>query len=104
MSVYTNNVVAGAFRGFGVTQSCFAMENNINLLAEMAGISPWEIRYKNAIRPGQILPNGQLADESAAMAECLEAVKEVYETNPYAGIAIGFKNSGTGMGKKDIGR
>lgn len=104
MSVYTNNVVAGAFRGFGVTQSCFAMENNINLLAEMAGISPWEIRYKNAIRPGQILPNGQLADESVAMAECLEAVKEVYEANPYAGIAIGFKNSGTGMGKKDIGR
>lgn len=104
MSVYTNNVVAGAFRGFGVTQSCFAMESNINLLAEMVGISPWEFRYKNAIRPGQVLPNGQIADESAAMAECLEAVKEIYEANPYAGIAIGFKNSGIGMGKKDIGR
>ena len=104
MSVYTNNVVGGAFRGFGVTQSCFATENNINLLAEMAGISPWEIRYRNAIRPGQVLPNGQVADESVAMAECLEAVKEVYEANPYAGIAIGFKNSGTGVGKKDIGR
>lgn len=104
MSVYTNNVVGGAFRGFGVTQSCFATENNINLLAEMVGISPWEIRYRNAIRPGQVLPNGQIADESVAMAECLEAVKEVYESNPYAGIAIGFKNSGTGVGKKDIGR
>lgn len=104
MSVYTNNVVGGAFRGFGVTQSCFATENNINLLAEMTGLSPWEIRYRNAIRPGQVLPNGQIADESVAMAECLEAVKEVYESNPYAGIAIGFKNSGTGVGKKDIGR
>lgn len=104
MSVYTNNAVAGAFRGFGVTQSCFATENNINLLAEMAGISPWEIRYRNAIRPGQVLPNGQIADESVAMAECLEAVKDVYESNPYAGIAIAFKNSGTGVGKKDIGR
>lgn len=104
MSVYTNNVVGGAFRGFGVTQSCFATENNINLLAEMVGISPWEIRYKNAIRPGQVLPNGQIADDSVAMAECLEAVKHVYEANPYAGIAIGFKNSGTGVGKKDIGR
>ena len=104
MSVYTNNVVGGAFRGFGVTQSCFATENNINLLAEMVGISPWEIRYRNAIRPGQVLPNGQIADESVAMAECLEAVKDVYEANPYAGIAIGFKNSGTGVGKKDIGR
>jgi aldehyde oxidoreductase len=104
MSVYTNNVVSGAFRGFGVTQSCFATENNINLLAEMVGISPWEIRYLNAIRQGQVLPNGQLADESVAMAECLEAVKDVYESNPYAGIAIALKNSGTGVGKKDIGR
>ena len=104
MSVYTNNVVAGAFRGFGVTQSCFATENNINLLAEMVGISPWEIRYRNAIRPGQVLPNGQIADESTGMAECLEAVKDVYESSPYAGIAIGFKNSGTGVGLKDIGR
>ncbi|WP_313134782.1 selenium-dependent xanthine dehydrogenase [Anaerocolumna sp.] len=104
MSVYTNNVVSGAFRGFGVTQSCFATENNINLLAEKAGISPWEIRHRNAIRPGQTLPNGQIADDSVALAECLEAVKEVYENNPYAGIACGFKNSGTGMGKKDIGR
>ncbi len=104
MSVYTNNVVAGAYRGFGVTQSCFATENNINLLAEMAGISPWEFRYKNAIRPGQVLPNGQLADEDCAMAECLKAVKEVYESHPYAGIACAFKNSGTGVGLKDIGR
>lgn len=104
MSVYTNNVVGGAFRGFGVTQSCFATENNINLLAEMVGISPWEIRYRNAIRPGQVLPNGQIADDSVAMVECLEAVKDVYESNPYAGIAVAFKNSGTGMGKKDIGR
>jgi selenium-dependent xanthine dehydrogenase len=104
MSVYTNNPVAGAFRGFGVTQSCFATENNIDLLAELVGISPWEIRYRNAIRPGQILPNGQMADESVALAECLEAVRDVYESAPYTGIALGFKNSGTGMGKKDIGR
>lgn len=104
MSVYTNNVVGGAFRGFGVTQSCFATENNLNLLAEMAGISPWEIRYKNAIRPGQTLPNGQLADPDCAMAECLEAVKEVFESSPRAGIACAFKNSGTGVGNKDTGR
>ncbi|GAA0076018.1 selenium-dependent xanthine dehydrogenase [Clostridium sp. CTA-5] len=104
MSVYTNNVVSGAFRGFGAAQSCFATESNINLLAEMVGISPWEIRYRNAIRPGQVLPNGQIADESVAIVECLEAVKDVYESNPYAGIAIGWKNSGTGVGHKDIGR
>jgi aldehyde oxidoreductase len=104
ISVYTNNVVAGAFRGFGVTQSCFATENNINELAKMVGLSPWEFRYKNAIRPGQVLPNGQLADESTAMAECLEAVRTVFEANPYAGLACGMKNSGTGIGLMDTGR
>ncbi len=104
MSVYTNNVVGGAYRGFGVTQSCFATENNLNLLAEMVGISPWEIRYRNAIRPGQVLPNGQVADENCAMAECLLALKDVYDSSPYAGIAAAFKNSGTGVGNSDIGR
>lgn len=104
MSVYTNNVVSGAFRGFGVTQSCFATEMNINLLAEMAGIDPWEFRRRNAIQPGQVLPNGQTADPNTNMTACLDAVKDVFYSNPYAGIACGFKNSGTGMGKKDIGR
>ncbi len=104
MSVYTNNVVSGAFRGFGVTQSCFATEMNINLLAEMVGIDPWEFRRRNAIKPGDILPNGQTADPNTNMAACLDAVKEEYYAHPYAGIACGFKNSGTGMGKKDIGR
>ena len=104
MSVYTNNVVSGAFRGFGVTQSCFATEMNINLLAEMVGIDPWEFRRRNAIKPGDILPNGQTADPNTNMEACLDAVKDVFYQNKYAGIACGFKNSGTGMGKKDIGR
>ena len=104
MSVYTNNVVSGAFRGFGVTQSCFATEMNINLLAEMAGIDPWEFRRRNVIKPGDVLPNGQTADPNTNLAACLDAVKDLYYANPYAGIACGFKNSGTGMGKKDIGR
>lgn len=104
MSVYTNNVVSGAFRGFGVTQSCFATEMNINLLAEMVGIDPWEFRRRNAIKPGDVLPNGQTADPNTNMEACLDAVKDVFYQNKYAGIACGFKNSGTGMGKKDIGR
>ena len=103
-AAYTNNPPAGAFRGFGVGESAFCMESNLNLLAEMTGISPWEIRYRNAIRPGQVLPNGQIADESTAMAECLEAVKDIYEKAPYAGIASGFKNTGLGVGVPDTGR
>ncbi len=104
MAVYTNNVPAGAFRGFGVTQSCFAAEMNLNLLAEAAGISPWEIRYKNAIRPGQTLPNGQIAGDDTAYAECLEAVRAAYQSSPYAGIAGAMKNSGLGVGVPDVGR
>ncbi len=103
-AIYTNNPPAGAFRGFGVTQTCFATECNLNLLAEMAGISPWEIRYRNAIRPGQVLPNGQIADASTGLAETLEAVKESYESSPYAGIACAMKNAGVGVGLPDTGR
>ena len=104
MSVYTNNTPSGAYRGFGVTQSCFATESNINLLAEKVGIDPWEFRRRNAIKPGDILPNGQTATPDTNMEACLDAVKDIYYGNKYVGIACGFKNSGTGMGKKDIGR
>ena len=102
---YTNNPPAGAFRGFGVCQSQFALETLINLLAEEAGISPWEIRYRNAIEPGKVLPNGQIADCSTALKETLEAVKDVYEQNrDHAGIACAMKNAGVGVGLPDKGR
>ena len=104
LCVYTNNVPGGAFRGFGVTQSCFAAEMNLDLLAKEADISPWQIRYQNAIRPGQELPNGQLAGRETAFAECMEAVREAYESSPYAGIAACMKNSGVGVGLPDVGR
>ncbi len=103
-AIYTNNPPAGAFRGFGVTQTCFGSERNLDLLAEMVGISPWEFRYRNAIRPGQVLPNGQIADDSTGLAETLEAVKEIYESEPYAGIGCAMKNAGVGVGLPDWGR
>lgn len=101
---YTNNPPAGAFRGFGVPQSCFATECNLNQLAEMAGLTPFEIRYINAVRPGDTLPNGQIADENTAIAETLDAVREICEKNPKAGIACAIKNSGLGVGVPDTGR
>lgn len=102
---YTNNPPAGAFRGFGVCQSEFALESNINLLAEKVGISPWEIRFRNAIEPGKALPNGQIADCSTALKETLLAVKDIYEQNAdHAGIACAMKNSGVGVGLPDKGR
>ncbi|MDO5563160.1 MAG: selenium-dependent xanthine dehydrogenase, partial [Synergistaceae bacterium] len=103
-AVYTNNPPAGAFRGFGVTQSCFAAECNMNQLAELVGISPWEIRYRNAIKPGDTLPNGQVADKNTAFKETLVAVKDEYDAHPDAGIACAMKNSGLGVGVPDFGR
>ena len=102
---YTNNPPAGAFRGFGVCQSEFALESLIDLLAEKAGIDPWEIRYRNAIEPGEVLPNGQIADCSTALKETLEAVRDVYYAHPgHAGIACSMKNAGVGVGLPDAGR
>jgi selenium-dependent xanthine dehydrogenase len=103
-AVYTNNIPSGAFRGFGVTQTCFAGECNLNLLAVKLGISPWEIRYRNAIEPGGVLSNGQIADAGTALKETLLAVKYVYDAHPSAGIACSFKNSGKGVGVHDVGR
>lgn len=103
---YTNNPPAGAFRGFGVTQTCFAIETLLNLMAEKVGITPWEIRYRNAIRPGEVLPNGQIVDDSTGLVETLEAVKPYIDANPnaYIGLACAMKNSGVGVGIPDIGR
>ena len=101
---YTNNPPAGAFRGFGVTQTCFCIETLLNQMADKVGISPWEIRWRNAIRPGQELPNGQIVDDSTGLAETLEAVKPYYEKARYAGIACAMKNAGVGVGIPDTGR
>ncbi len=101
---YTNNPPAGAFRGFGVCQTEFALESVLNVLAGKVGISPWEIRYRNAIEPGKVLPNGQIADVSTALKEALEAVRPYYEENRgRAGIACAMKNAGVGVGLTDDG-
>lgn len=105
---YTNNPPAGAFRGFGVTQTCFATETLLNMMADKVGITPWEIRYRNAIRPWGVLPNGQIVDDSTGLVETLEAVKADYDAALAAGkpvgIACAMKNAGVGVGIPDMGR
>lgn len=101
---YTNNPPAGAFRGFGVTQTCFCIETLLNQMADKVGISTWEIRYRNAIRPGGILPNGQIVDNSTGLVETLEAIKEDYDNAECVGIACAMKNAGVGVGIPDTGR
>ena len=105
---YTNNPPAGAFRGFGVTQTCFATETLLNMMADLVGVSPWEIRLRNAIRPGGELPNGQIADASTGLVETLEAVKPYFDRALAAGKPVGLacamKNAGVGVGLPDTGR
>ena len=105
---YTNNPPAGAFRGFGVTQTCFAVETLLNMMADEIGITPWEIRYRNAIRPGGVLPNGQIVDTSTGLAETLEAIKPYYDeavkNGDPVGLACAMKNAGVGVGIPDTGR
>jgi aldehyde oxidoreductase len=101
---YTNNPPAGAFRGFGVTQTCFCIESLLNQMADKVGISTWEIRYRNAIRPGQELPNGQIVDESTGLVETLQAIKPYYDAARHVGIGCAMKNAGVGVGIPDTGR
>jgi selenium-dependent xanthine dehydrogenase len=104
LAMYTNNPVSGAFRGFGVAQSIFAMEGCVNELAELSGLDPWEFRYLNVVRPGDELPNGQIVDDAVGITECLESLKGDFYRYPGAGLAIGIKNTGLGVGLVDTGR
>ena len=102
---YTNQSARGRLPRFGVCQSEFALESLIDLLADEVGISPWEIRYRNAIEPGKVLPNGQIADRSTALKETLLAVRDVYEAHPgHAGHRVRDEERGRGVGLPDAGR
>jgi xanthine dehydrogenase molybdenum-binding subunit len=103
-AVYTNNPPAGAFRGFGVPQSNFAIESQMNLLAEATGLSPWQIRWQNALEPGDTLGTRQVVGKDIGIKDTLLAVREAFESSPHAGIACGFKNVGLGVGSRDVGR
>jgi 4-hydroxybenzoyl-CoA reductase subunit alpha len=71
--VYTNKPPAGAMRGFGAPQALFAAEGQMNLAAEELGIDPIELRLKNAMRPGDQIPDVATVS-TCAFTECLEKV------------------------------
>ncbi len=69
--VYTNTPPCGAMRGFGLVQSCYAIESAMDKLARRLGMNPLELRMKNAIAEGDILPTGQVIDGPAPVQELL---------------------------------
>ncbi|TDD36660.1 xanthine dehydrogenase subunit D [Nonomuraea terrae] len=69
--VYTNNPPCGAMRGFGAVQACYAYESQMDRLAEACGLSPVEIRLRNAVSQGSRLATGQVIDSPAPLAAML---------------------------------
>ncbi|MBI3241310.1 MAG: molybdopterin-dependent oxidoreductase [Chloroflexi bacterium] len=110
-AMYTNNVPCGAFRGFGVTQSGFAMECQMDVLAEALGLSPLEIRRKNILAVGKKTLAGHTLTESCGLPDCLEKVAAEMEKHPFVategnkrrawGVACAYKNTGFGSGAYD---
>jgi xanthine dehydrogenase molybdenum-binding subunit len=118
-AMYTNNPPAGAFRGFGVFQSGFAVESMMDMLAEKIGIDPVELRRINALRPGSITNTGQVLRNSVGLVDCIDKVekemKRLSGGNPFTsitppgqphlrrawGFAAAYKNTGLGGGAPD---
>jgi CO/xanthine dehydrogenase Mo-binding subunit len=69
--VYTNNPPCGAMRGFGAVQTSFAAEAQMDKLAAALGIHPVELRLRNALAPGDVLPTGQKLAGSVPVAEVI---------------------------------
>jgi CO/xanthine dehydrogenase Mo-binding subunit len=72
----TNTPPNGAFRGFGAPQTEFAAETHLNRIAERLGLSPAELRRRNAYEVGDVTPTGQVLRESVAAQEVLRLAVE----------------------------
>ena len=118
-AMYTNNPPAGAFRGFGVTQSAFAVESMMDKLAEELNLDPVELRRMNALHVGSITNTGQELKESVGLLECIDRVDaemRKHNSHPFTprvdsanpnlvrawGFASAYKNTGLGGGAPDI--
>lgn len=99
-TVYTNNIPSGAMRGFGVPQSVFAIESCIDDICKRAGFDRWQIRFDNALEDGSKTATGQVL-RGVGLKKTMLAVKDIFNSAKYAGIATGIKNTGVGNGMVD---
>jgi CO/xanthine dehydrogenase Mo-binding subunit len=104
--VYSNNPPCGAMRGFGAVQTCFAAEAQMDKLAVALELDPVELRLRNALAPGDVLPTGQRLEGSLPVAEVIRRAAElpVPELEPLPRDAIrlpgGAGNTTRGEGVK----
>lgn len=113
--VYTNYQSSGAYRGYGATQGLFAVETALNEAAALLGIDPLEIRRKNFLREGQIMPayyNERL--ESCHVSQCMEKARAMMdwdkkypfkdmENGKVRGVGVGISMQGSGIPCVDVG-
>jgi putative selenate reductase molybdopterin-binding subunit len=84
---YTNTVPAGAFRGYGLPQTLFAVEAAIDELAKGLNISPFEIRRRNIVKPGDpmLSPPGSDHNDvlygSYGLDQCLDLVERAMQAD-----------------------
>ena len=110
---FTNNVLSGAMRGFGVNQIAFALEQNVDDMARQLGIDPFDIRIRNGLRVGQPTASDDVLQEGiAGIVETVEAARDTFQdrrddliarktggnTKIGIGIASAVKNVGFGHG------
>ncbi len=98
---YTNNPVGGPFRGFGVPQVTFAMEQAVDMIAERLCMDPLEVRFKNALKAGDINCLGVELKYSTGITECIEKLMEHpfwKERHAWKEAAPKWKKRGTGVG------
>jgi CO/xanthine dehydrogenase Mo-binding subunit/aerobic-type carbon monoxide dehydrogenase small subunit (CoxS/CutS family) len=116
-AIYTNNVPAGAMRGFGATQVAFAYESQIDAVAKEIGMDPFEFRRKNLLINGSRTATGQVLKSAIEPVATIEAVLSAsqkitnhksqitnHKSKKYGwGIATIFYGIGYGYGIPDIG-
>ncbi len=113
--VYTNVMSSGAYRGYGATQGLFAVESAVNELAAKLHMDPFELRMKNIVKEGDVMPAyyGQV-NTSCALDRCLERVKKMIDwDNKYPvrdmgngkvrAVGMGMAMQGSGINSVDVG-
>jgi CO/xanthine dehydrogenase Mo-binding subunit len=94
--VYTNNTYSQAMRGYGNPQATFAIESQIDILSEMAGIDPLDFRLRNANTPGEVTPQN-FKIQTCGLRECIDAVAQKLDWRQNRG-----RRDGRGIGMASL--
>ena len=113
--VYTNHMSSGAYRGYGATQGLFAVESAVNELADKLGMDPFELRQRNIIHEGDVMPAyyGQV-NTSCALDRCLKTVHDRMDwdhkypvreigNGKVRAVGMGMAMQGSGIDHVDVG-